>query len=75
MSSFLNARDNKGATPLYAAAMNGHLETVVYLLSAGADPTIPDNEGVTPQGIAAKNGHEEVARYLEDSSRGPSRAA
>ena len=33
----VNAADTNGATPLYLAAVNGHLDVAKYLVTAGAD--------------------------------------
>jgi ankyrin repeat protein len=55
-------------TALYAAACNGHLETVKYLYSeGGADVNICDNLGTSPCDAAYNNGHIDVARYLRES--------
>jgi ankyrin repeat protein len=35
--SLLQARDQDGSTPLHCAAWKGHVETVRFLLDAGAD--------------------------------------
>ena len=42
----INAKGNNGQTALYFAAENGHLESVSYLLSHGADPSIQTNHGM-----------------------------
>ena len=42
------ARDNKGYTPLHAAARNGNEKNVVLLLLSGADPNASGLYGKTP---------------------------
>src|SRR6266446_6942746 len=41
----VNARDDKGQTPLIIAASKGHAEVCVMLLEAGADPVLKDDAG------------------------------
>ena len=43
--SDVNARNNKGETPLYSAVEKGNVESVNSLLEHNADPNITDNEG------------------------------
>ncbi|QNA90207.1 ankyrin repeat domain-containing protein [Massilia sp. Dwa41.01b] len=38
----VNARGDRGATPLFNAVMGGNPEVVSFLLKAGADPRIPN---------------------------------
>ena len=61
-------KTNDGATPLYIAAQNGHLEVVRFLVESGAnkDQGTAD-DGATPLYIAAQNGHLEVVRFLLES--------
>ncbi|KAL4967666.1 ankyrin repeat-containing domain protein [Aspergillus stella-maris] len=44
----LNQQDNEGRTPLHYACSSGSLPSVLLLLEAGADATIPDNNKETP---------------------------
>ena len=54
-----------GATPLFIASQNGHLEVVLSLLSdAGADKDIAMQGGGTPLSIASQSGHLEVVCLL-----------
>lgn len=52
------------ATPLHWATRQGHLNTVVVLLSAGADATIRDNEGCSCIHLAAQFGHTALIAYF-----------
>ncbi|EER93669.1 hypothetical protein BDA96_01G143800 [Sorghum bicolor] len=53
-----------GVTALHAAALDGKLDTVRYLLDNGADPNKKDEPGEVPLHCAAKYGHDEVAKLL-----------
>ena len=46
-----------GTSPLYAAAQNGHVETVEYLCNANADRSLKSGGAVSPFFIAAQKGH------------------
>ncbi|MFM7135004.1 MAG: ankyrin repeat domain-containing protein, partial [Planctomycetota bacterium] len=48
----VNAKDNKGGTPLHRAAGRGHAKVVAVLLKAGANPRATDGEGRTPHSVA-----------------------
>lgn len=52
------------ATPLQWAARQGHLEAVVLLARAGADPALRDAEGCASLHLAAQFGHTAVVAYL-----------
>lgn len=54
----VNATDSQGNTPLHAAVKAGSVESVSFLLEAGADPTMKNHEGILP---------EESARAMERS--------
>jgi len=56
--------DEKGRTPLHAAAVNGHEAMARLLLDRGADVSTTDENVRTPLHSAAVNGHEAVARLL-----------
>jgi hypothetical protein len=56
--------NNNGATPLFIAAQNGHLEVVEVLLEQRANVNQAKNVGATPLYIAAQNGHLAVVKAL-----------
>ena len=50
---------------IHAAARNGHLAVVKYLIGKlGCNPQIGDNNGLTPLHCACENGHLEVVKFL-----------
>lgn len=63
--SFVNSQTKNGATPLYLACQEGHLEVVQYLVKdCGADPSIRAKDGMTPLHAAAQMGHNTVIVWL-----------
>jgi len=60
----VDARDNEGATPLHAAAKQGHLEIVMILLEHGADLNGACHVGTTPLWGAASTGQTHTVVYL-----------
>jgi len=69
----INARDSKGRTPLFMAALNGHRYCCAALLAAGADISLADCEGHTVLD-AAKHfhpGNQELIELLECRGGGP----
>ncbi|MFO1148365.1 MAG: ankyrin repeat domain-containing protein [Alsobacter sp.] len=48
----VNAKDNRGRTPLMIAAELGHAAIVKQLLAAGADASVADKEGKTARDLA-----------------------
>ncbi len=61
--AMVNARKDNGATPLWIAAQNGHLEVLKMLLDKGANLNV-DAQGLTPLRVAEKRGHTEIAELL-----------
>jgi hypothetical protein len=53
-----------GMTPLIHAAAAGRKEMVVFLMSAGADPTAKDKDGWTAQQYVEKRGEVEALRAI-----------
>ena len=62
----VNAKDQKGKTPLHRAASEGHKEIVELLIAKGANVNVnAKNEfGSTPLHVAAFQGHKEIAELL-----------
>ncbi|KAM0905049.1 hypothetical protein ACQ4PT_017614 [Festuca glaucescens] len=66
----INAGSKIGVTALSAAALDGKMDAVRYLLDHEADPNKKDDAGSVPLHCAAKFGHDEAASLL--LSRGAS---
>lgn len=60
----VNARTERGVTPLYMAARIVATPTVDALLEAGADKTLCNDQGISPSAIALKRGDEKLAQKL-----------
>jgi len=60
----VNAANDLGATPLWAAAQNGSEAMVRTLLAAGANPNAPLLAGETPLMVAARAGKPRVVEQL-----------
>jgi ankyrin repeat protein len=61
----VNAKGERGVTPLACAAAAGALESITLLLAAGADPLAKADDGSTALGRALEAGHAEVAETLK----------
>ncbi|KXK57410.1 MAG: Ankyrin repeats (3 copies) [Chlorobi bacterium OLB7] len=72
--TLVNQADGNGRTPLHAAATEGKIDVVTFLLSnkAAVDPR--DNFGATPLYLAVQNDHELVIRHLLARDANPSAA-
>jgi len=57
-----------GATALHWAALKGHTQIVIYLVSQGADVNAPNGKGETPVKVAERAGKTDVVDFLK--SRG-----
>ena len=62
--SYINVKDNNGATPLQWASSRGYTEVVNLLIEKGADIHVKDNNGLTPLHWASINGRTEVVNLL-----------
>ena len=51
----INPRDNKGWTPLHAAAVFGQKEMCKFIVDKVVDPNPEDDEGLTPQELLWNN--------------------
>lgn len=60
----IDDQDEKGATALIYAALNGHSEVVGLLVARGANPNLRTAAGSTAEDIAIKKGHENVLLAL-----------
>jgi cytohesin len=61
----VNQATSSGATPLYAAAQDGHEGIVALLIQAGADVRKAVKDGWTPMKIATFKKQEKVATLLK----------
>lgn len=60
----INEPDSNGYTPLFMAAMGGHLNIVKFLLARKADASIGEHNGYTPIHVAAHMGRPGVVQAL-----------
>ncbi|MCB9228552.1 MAG: ankyrin repeat domain-containing protein [Deltaproteobacteria bacterium] len=58
-------------TPLYAAAVNGHIEAAKLLLAAKADPNHKIKNNKTPLHAAIKHGRHDIAELLIEEGADP----
>lgn len=71
----VDARNNKGRTPLHIASLNGSVRNMTRLIAYGADVNAKDNEGLSALSIAAHAGHLHAVKFLQqtgDAQLGPS---
>lgn len=62
-ASVLDARDERGSTPLVLAGYLNHPEAVRFLVEAGADVNTVSGTGTALMGVCFK-GYADIARYL-----------
>src|SRR5208337_2904389 len=60
----VNARDNRGLTPLHLAADSGHKDVVEVLLANGAEVNPKADDGETPLNFAAGQNQKDVVDVL-----------
>jgi len=60
----LNARDNKGSTPLHSAVSKGREDVVLFLIEMGADIDTKNKNGLTPLFWALDLSRNNVAKIL-----------
>jgi ankyrin repeat protein len=62
----IDARSDRGETPLILAILKGHADVVGLLIARGADVMARNERGLTPLHAAAYSGSADVARLLLD---------
>ncbi|VDI54536.1 Hypothetical predicted protein [Mytilus galloprovincialis] len=62
----MNKGTKSGASPLYIACQNNHIEVVKVLLDINADTNKCRDDGASPLYIACRNDHIEVVKVLID---------
>jgi len=60
----VNAKDKRGGTALYSAAVVGHNEIAELLINKGADVRVKNKASFTPLHEGAYNGHKEIVELL-----------
>lgn len=60
----MEAKDNKGRTPLHIACMKGYRNMVSFLLESGANPLVKMEGGLNCLELAVKNKQENVVEEL-----------
>jgi len=66
----VDARDQRGRSPLILAAENGHLALCRLLLEHGASLGCEDDTGSTAASAAAAAGHGDITTYLNEAASG-----
>ncbi|MFP3030265.1 MAG: ankyrin repeat domain-containing protein [Wolbachia sp.] len=64
----INAKDDKGWTPLHEAASKGSLELAKLFVKERADVNAKNNKGWTPLHEAVQSGHSNIVEFLIDTN-------
>lgn len=62
----LIVQDNRGDTPLHAAACNGSVECVLLILQFAIDPTTKNNKGFAAVDLAVKKKQQQCVKMLAE---------
>jgi ankyrin repeat protein/TonB-like protein len=71
----VNERTGGGQTPLILATIFGHINLILLLLDAGADPQLRDNLGLNAVDWAQRRGATEVLDVLSNKPRQPAQTS
>lgn len=63
----VNARNERGSTPLLEAARYGHDDICRILIASGADLKAKDKDGKTALMLAIQGNHDDVVRVLKEA--------
>jgi ankyrin repeat protein len=63
----VNAKDERGGTPLHLAALRGHKKVVELLIAKGADVNAKNNAGETPLDKFEEKKQKEIASLLREN--------
>lgn len=64
--------NERGETPLMVSCKLGHIELVKFILSRGADTSIPDINGITVHELVAELGNPELSGVFDGAKAGKS---
>ena len=64
--SFMRAADQRGDSPLHAAACNGALACLRMLLEYGVEPDVMNKAGLRPIDLAVRRNHEDCEKLLSE---------
>jgi len=67
ISSFINAKNNNGDTPLISAVKAGNMDLAEKLISAGADKTLKNNDGLYVASEYSEGSDQQAAQQLTES--------
>lgn len=67
----INTPKKDGATPLFLASQEGHIDLVRLLIANGASLELSDEDGISPLYIASYQGHADVVEILLNAGADP----